>query len=141
MAVYARVKEGIVQEVIGPLLDGSGIEYPIEERFAPDFVEQMIDVTAYNPCPESGWSYVENIFSPPTAPILSVAEIIARNTAARDSFMDIATKAIQPLQDAVDLGDPGKDEKAMLVKWKEFRRDTNRIDLSLESPSWPEMPV
>ncbi|HAF2225872.1 TPA: tail fiber assembly protein, partial [Salmonella enterica] len=50
--------------------------------------------------------------------------------------------AINPLQDAVDLGIATDEEKRQLLLWKRHRVEVNRIDVT-KAPDieWPEQPV
>jgi len=59
----------------------------------------------------------------------------------KSSLMQIATAAIAPLQDAVDLDMTTEAEKAQLVAWKKYRALLNRVDIS-KAPdiAWPESP-
>ncbi|MCA8249278.1 hypothetical protein LGN12_19130 [Burkholderia multivorans] len=63
---YARVDQGIVREIIEPSTDELGNEYPIEDRYVPQLVAQMVDVSAESPMPECGWLYDGKSFSPPS---------------------------------------------------------------------------
>ncbi|WP_330728209.1 hypothetical protein [Burkholderia multivorans] len=65
MKTYARIDKGIVMEIIAPATDDSGNEIPIEERFTPELVAQMIDITGVSPQPQCWWTYSEGKFSPP----------------------------------------------------------------------------
>lgn len=141
MAIYALIYDGVVQEVIQPAFDPEGAEYPIEVRYPADFVKRMVDISSADPMPAAGWSYLDGVFSPYHAPIPTPAEILARNVVARDYYLGVATLAIAPLQDAVDLDDATPADLALLKKWKQFRVAVNRIDLKLESPVWPDLPV
>lgn len=66
---------------------------------------------------------------------------VARNKAG---LLAVATTHIAPLQDAVDLSVATDDEKALLVKWKEYRVALNRVQEQSGYPSiieWPSTPV
>ncbi|MEB2504652.1 hypothetical protein SB394_12080 [Burkholderia sp. BCCIQ04A] len=65
MKTYARVDNGVVMEIIEPLLDDAGNEVPIEDRFTPEIVSEMIDVTGLSPMPECWWTYSDGVFSAP----------------------------------------------------------------------------
>ena len=54
------------------------------------------------------------------------------------NLLAIATSAIAPLQDAVDLGMATKVETALLLEWKKYRVLLNRVDTS--KPEWPTPP-
>jgi hypothetical protein len=56
----------VVTEIIPPVvLNGRSI--PIEERYHPNFVAGLIDITDIVPQPQVGWLYAGGEFSPPTA--------------------------------------------------------------------------
>lgn len=68
-------------------------------------------------------------------------ELIARATTTRDSLMAIATTAIGPLQDAVDIGSATDAEVELLKQWKTYRVALNRLDLTTApNIKWPEKP-
>jgi hypothetical protein len=52
----------------------------------------------------------------------------------RNVLMQIATKAIAPLQDAVDTDSATPQELEAITKWKIFRRDLGRAD---QQEGWP----
>ncbi|RJL04350.1 hypothetical protein D5066_01255 [Enterobacter chuandaensis] len=55
--------------------------------------------------------------------------------------MDIASKAIAPLQDAVDLGIATDEEETLLLKWKSYRIQLNRTELNIAPDiQWPVAP-
>ncbi|HAF2743708.1 TPA: tail fiber assembly protein, partial [Salmonella enterica] len=56
-------------------------------------------------------------------------------------YITVATNAINPLQDAVDLGIATEDEKAQLDEWKKYRVLVNRVDTSTAPKiDWPKKP-
>lgn len=59
----------------------------------------------------------------------------------KSRLMQIATDAIAPLQDAVDLGIATEAEEALLLAWKKYRVLLNRINPE-DAPdiNWPEVP-
>lgn len=63
--------------------------------------------------------------------------------AQRDKALSVAALRIAPLQDAADLGNSSASESAMLIKWKQYRIDINRIDQQEGFPEdilWPQPP-
>ncbi|GJH14957.1 hypothetical protein CBA19CS22_00465 [Caballeronia novacaledonica] len=52
MKTYARIEEGVVAEIIKPMVDAEGNEIPIEARFHPDFVAALVDITDISPQPK-----------------------------------------------------------------------------------------
>lgn len=65
MAIYAYVADGIVIEIIQPLLDADGTECPIAQRFTPQFLLNLVDVTSVSPLPKPNWLYNGSVFSAP----------------------------------------------------------------------------
>ena len=60
--------------------------------------------------------------------------------AYRDHLLAQATIRINPLQDAVDLGMATNEEEALLLLWKRYRVDLNRIDITSHPVNWPQQP-
>lgn len=117
-----------------------GEEVPIETRFTPSFVATLVDISDF-PGVEVGDTYDGSSFHPYEAPQPSATEILARNTATRDTLLSIATTRIAPLQDASDLEMATALEVAALKSWKAYRVAVNRVDLSAASPVWPAQPT
>lgn len=153
LKTYARVQDGVLAEIMLPMVydseapgweDGQpsriGSEIPIDNRFTAELVATMVDITDAHPKPQAGWVYENHEFSPPQPYVPSSPEILATNTATRDSLLSIATLAIDPLQDAVDLDDATPADIALLKKWKQYRVAVNRIDLAQLDVSWPVRP-
>lgn len=74
-------------------------------------------------------------------PALSKAEESGLAESRKASLMAEATVAINPLQDAVDLGEATSKEEELLKSWKQYRVTLNRLDLS-SAPEikWPDKP-
>lgn len=64
--IYARIQDGLVFEVIQPMYRESGEEIPIAERFTPEFVGTLVDITSVSPAPDQRWAYDGSSFTPPT---------------------------------------------------------------------------
>ena len=56
----------------------------------------------------------------------------------KERLMALATVAIAPLQDAVELGIATEEETAALTEWKKYRVMLMRVDTS--NPDWPTPP-
>ncbi len=140
MKIYAFVQREQVAEIILPVTDLDGKEINIKDRFAPDFVAVMYDVTEMNPAPKAGWTYRNGIFAEPIPYQPTLEEILARNEIERDHLLTIAGLAIAPLQDAVELDDAKPEEVVMLKKWKQYRVAVNRADLTIFNTAWPIAP-
>lgn len=71
-----------------------------------------------------------------------LADYVAMAKTKQYELMRLATRKINPLQDAVDLEMATEEEEASLKVWKKYRVLLNRIDTS-KAPdiTWPEQPV
>lgn len=95
MKTYARVQNSIVQEIVGPVTDDLGNEIAIGDRFTPDLVLQMVDVTGVSPQPACWWTYNGTVFSaPPSAAEPSPAQLAANAMVAGVAIMSTGTPAI-----------------------------------------------
>lgn len=72
------------------------------------------------------------------------SEVIrSRALVNRDELLSVAALRIAPLQDAVDIGVSTLEDEALLVAWKRYRVELNRIDKSPDFPHrivWPVLP-
>jgi hypothetical protein len=66
MKTYVRIDNGVVAELIKPMVDEEGNEIPIELRYHPDFVAALVDVTDFTPTPVQGDVYADGNFTKPT---------------------------------------------------------------------------
>ncbi|MBC3952194.1 tail fiber assembly protein [Pseudomonas folii] len=80
----------------------------------------------------------EPVWVDPPAP--SPEEVLITNSSERDRLLGIATLAIAPLQDALDLEDAKDEDIALLKSWKQYRVAVNRVLLNNPLPVWPEQP-
>ncbi|WP_175980071.1 hypothetical protein [Caballeronia zhejiangensis] len=61
MKTYARLDNSVVAEIIQPaawpadMPEVGGEEIPIAQRFTPEFVSTLVDVTGVAPAPQFGW--------------------------------------------------------------------------------------
>lgn len=68
-------------------------------------------------------------------------EQIAKAESKKLSCLAYATNAMAPLQDAVDLGMATDEESALLIGWKKYRVELNRINTNAApNIDWPEVP-
>ena len=67
-------------------------------------------------------------------------EIQIRNKLTRDALLSIATREIDTLQDAVDLGRASMADQEKQLAWRAYRVDVNTVDLTDDPASWPDMP-
>lgn len=68
MQTYARIVNGVVEEIIGPMTDEEGKEIAISDRFHPLIVDTLVDVAMIVPMPSQGWTYDGKTFSAPASP-------------------------------------------------------------------------
>lgn len=132
MKSYARIAVGVVEELIETDED-------ITTLYHPDLV--WIDITDVAPYPAIDWTYVAGVFAAPVPLVRTPEQIRADNVAQRDYLLAVATLAIAPLQDAVDLDEATVADAAMLKTWKQFRVTVNRVDLSIDGVAWPSLPA
>lgn len=131
MRQYTRIDNGIAFEFIET-------DKKIEDLYPPAFI--WVDITDMDPKPEYGWTYAEGVFSPPMPEVRTPEAIRRINVAYRDMLLSMATLAIAPLQDAVDLDEATAEEEAALLAWKKFRIAVNRVNLAIDGVTWPDFP-
>ncbi|CAJ0719366.1 hypothetical protein LMG6871_02817 [Ralstonia edaphis] len=141
MKTYARIDGGVVFEIIQPFTtkdeDGNEVEVPIEQRFTPEIVQSLVEITKATGTPDQGWTFDGKKFSAPVAPVMTLTQ----KQAKRSALLDQATQQIAPLQDAVDLQIATSEESASLAKWKAYRVALNRLDLTVDPVAWPAAPA
>lgn len=73
--------------------------------------------------------------------IIPHEESVAKASELKTYYITVATNAINPLQDAVDLEIATDEEKRLLLLWKKYRVDVNRTDVN-KAPdiAWPVTP-
>ncbi|EKS6727787.1 tail fiber assembly protein [Enterobacter mori] len=72
----------------------------------------------------------------------SKEEAIQYADSLKAQLMSVATQAILPLQDAVDLEMATDKETILLTEWKKYRVRLNRIDVNAAPDiEWPESPL
>ncbi|HGF2898087.1 TPA: tail fiber assembly protein [Escherichia coli] len=88
-----------------------------------------------------GGMYQNGVFLPPDTQEQTREDSIAEADQMKKSLLAEATLAIDPLQDAVDMGIATDDEQKQLPVWKKYRVLLNRVDVS-QAPgiAWPERP-
>lgn len=65
MKIYAFIQNGEVAEIIQPATWPDGAEIDIKDRFTPEFVAQMVDITDVIPQPGLHWKCSGGEFTPP----------------------------------------------------------------------------
>lgn len=132
MRIFGRIYGEVLVEIFST--DGD-----IKEMFHPDVI--WVDITEVDPMPSEGWTYTLGTFAPPVPYSPTPSERLQANKLDRDSLLGVATLAIAPLQDAIDLKKATTVETALLTEWKDYRIAVNRIDLTVAEPSWPVAPA
>lgn len=100
-------------------------------EIAPDAVPDNVDING-------GWAFDGKKI---IAREYTTVELVELAKNKRDALMAVATAAIAPLQDAVDIADVNDDEQESLTVWKKYRVSLNRLDLSLAPDiDWPLLP-
>lgn len=75
-------------------------------------------------------------------PLPTAEELISQAEDKRSRLRAEADTAIQPLQDASDLGIATDDEASRLVNWKKYRVMLMRIDTNdIKKIIWPKQPA
>ncbi|MEN4743772.1 tail fiber assembly protein [Pantoea agglomerans] len=75
-------------------------------------------------------------------PLPTTEELISQAEDKRSRLRVEADTAIQPLQDASDLGVATHDEASQLIAWKKYRVALMRIRIEdAENIMWPEQPA
>ncbi len=70
-------------------------------------------------------------------------ELVIKANSKRDGLLALATLRINPLQDAVDLGDASDADASLLKLWKQYRVAVNRVSSQVGYPGeidWPNQP-
>lgn len=144
MTNYALMKDGSVENVI--VWDGVPYTPPTDEQpasgWSPPDGYSTIALEDGSPV-SPGWTFDGTMFAAPAPaplPPKTAEQIKTENTATRDGLLSIATNAIAPLQDAVDLDIATDLEQALLKQWKQFRVAVNRVDLTVDDQTWPGQP-
>ena len=145
MRFFARIDNGVVADIFPPADIPAELAEIIPEDgdIRPMFHPSMVweEVTGLDLKPSVGWTYAEGSFAAPVPYVPTPAEILENNRLDRDHLLEMATRAIAPLQDAVDLDEATETETSLLKKWKQYRVAVNRIDLVVAEPSWPAAPA
>ncbi|EOW5466661.1 tail fiber assembly protein [Escherichia coli O141,141ab,141ac:H43] len=129
MSNYAVVVNGVVANVV--VWDGDDEWSPTEgEAILLDDTDASI-----------GWSYSSGEFHPPLEKEKTQDELIQIATETKNALLLLASDALGPLQDAVDLQMATPTESERLIAWKKYRVQLSRIDVSNPNQIvWPEVP-
>ncbi|WP_350649529.1 tail fiber assembly protein [Pseudomonas sp. HY13-MNA-CIBAN-0226] len=154
MRIYARVEHGAYVECITPVTYTAdlevvhagaesriGKEVPIVERFTPEMVSTLVDITDLNPAPKIGWLYDGEHFAVQVPFEESPEEILAANKLQMDKLLTRASSAMTPLLVALQLGDATIEETELARKWQSYCRSVKSVDLKVKAPAWPNLPA
>ena len=72
------------------------------------------------------------------APAQTQEQYVFTANRIKSDLLAMATIAIAPLQDAIDLGEATDEEITSLKAWKQYRVAVNRVDTT--QPIWPKQP-
>lgn len=137
---YLLINAGLVAEVIpGEIENDEGRMVPIEERYHPGFLANLIPVEDDDDVQAGYVAHEDGSFSPWAPPPPTADEIRVQ----RDGALRAAALRIAPLQDAADLDEATDEELATLKRWKQYRVALSRIEAQAGFPAnvqWPEVP-
>ena len=138
MKTYARVAYGVVAEIITPVVDEDGHEVAIEDRFTPEFVAQLGDVSDVAPAPQQRWTF--------DGSVCSVSANSSRDT--RDQYKHPGWSAFHRgagyrTASGMPLTSTSRPMPKIewLKQWKQYRIAVNRVDVTQVSPAWPAPPA
>jgi hypothetical protein len=104
MKTYAFIEDGKVSEIIPPYVNPEGVDVPIEDRYTPNMVAQMVDITDLDPQPQQQWTYDGSVFAAPVPPGLDLVLLAANARYQRDFlFSTIADPGTLMAQRAIRL--------------------------------------
>lgn len=168
MKTYALIHSGAIIEIIAPLVydvespdwvegDPSriGTEIPIEMRYVPEFVANMVDITEMDPAPQYGWVWNGEGFTPYVPPPPTEAEILAAQSLKLQRAIQLAaaqktalTERISVINDAIDFEEATPEEiaellvrQAQLTEWKRYAILLGRVTSQQGWPPEAEWPV
>lgn len=104
MRTYALIEDGKVSEIIPPYVNPDGVDIPIEERYTPNMVAQMVDITDLDPRPQQRWTYDGTVFAAPVVPGPDLVSLAASVRYQRDIlFSTIADPGTLMAQRAIRM--------------------------------------
>lgn len=153
MLVYGRIQDGALVEIIQPgtytaegldWIEGMpsriGLEIPIAERFTPELVATMVDITEVTPQPQIYWVYDGAAFSEPVPYQSSQEETRTANEAQQAALIAQASQAMTPLLLSLQMGDATAEEAVTAKAWQAYYRALNAVDVTATTPDWPVAP-
>lgn len=144
MKTYAQIDSSAISEIIQPWANEQGEEVPIEQRFTPEFVAALVDITDIDPPPLEGWTATEAdgvwSFAPYTPPPPTPQEILAKNSNDQMVLLDIASRSMTPLLVSLQLGNATDEETTLARAWQTYCRALKMVDMAVAVPDWPIAP-
>lgn len=141
MKYYALVELGVVVEIIPPYVNPDGRDIPIEERYTPDFVARMVDITGMDPQPVPGWTYDGVTLSAPVPYVPTPEDILNQNIALQEGLLRQASQAMTPVLMSLQLGDATDAETQTAKSWQAYYRALQSVDVHSSAPDWPTPPT
>jgi|SRR5450830_855344 len=141
MKTYALIDSGIVVEIIPPYVNEAGEDIPIDQRYTPEMVAQMVDITDLVPQPECFWTYDGTAFAAPVPYQPTPEEIEAANQAQRAALLAQASQVMAPLFVFINLGDATDAETTAAKAWQAYYRALQAVDVTVARPDWPTPPA
>lgn len=140
MRTYARVENGVVVEMVTPINDPEGNQYPLEVCFPPSFVEQCIEVTDMDPQPTERWTYIGGVFAEPVVVGPTPGDILQVNQSTQAYYKGLARNAMAPVLMSLQLGDATDAETTLARAWQTYYRALEVVDMTVAAPDWPVAP-
>jgi hypothetical protein len=140
MRTHALIEDGKVSEIIPPYVNPDGVDVPIEERYTPNMVAQMVDITDMDPQPQQQWTYDGVTFAAPAPYQPTPADILRENQNTQYYLLGQASQAMTPLLLALQLD--GADEVTTKAKaWQAYYKQLEAVDVTVPVPDWPTAPA
>ncbi|MBI0678604.1 tail fiber assembly protein [Citrobacter koseri] len=117
------------------------ISKDVSSIYPRDFSVVEVEITPENQDVDimGGWVFKDGKIQPRE---YSQDELRVQAEEKKAELLSLATAAIAPLQDAFDLGMATDEETALLLEWKKYRVQVNRVDTSTAPDiDWPEQPT
>lgn len=87
-----------------------------------------------------GWFYIDGVFSAPPLVDPAPADTLAANLAHQDFLLGQASQAMMPVLVSLQLGNATEAETAIAKSWQAYCRVLRTVDLTVQSPNWPDIP-
>lgn len=134
MIKFSASTIGFYSDVPNELLPEDAIEISVEEY------EKLMSGMANGKRIIATGSGLPALEDWPVSPPLSSTQIFEINSSIRADLMSKATQSMTPLLISMQLGDATDQEIAWAKAWQSYCRDLKLLDMSVESPGWPQVP-